>query len=253
MDNLSNVKSTLGTHEPTAMTNYGKVSNRISYNDPVTQTSPASHLKNCSPFRNASPPKHVTITADRNNRTLNDRDVQHLNQTHHDMGRSPLNISRGFTGANTTQQLIYEAPKNDYQDLYNQIEIVRAERDKYAKETHVEKMKNQELEKEFKILRSLINESKGQAKTEANLQVQTMYEREKAARITAESDLSILRQQLADAMTASRKESQSLKKALSEMQQQNQVSMRTIYEKQDQNLSQMDQLEDLSRIIQEKD
>lgn len=44
-----------------------------------------------------------------------------------------------------------------------------------------------------------------------------------------------------------------MKKALSDMQATNQQSLATIYEKGDQNLEQMQQLEDLSKIIREKD
>lgn len=72
-------------------------------------------------------------------------------------------------------------------------------------------------------------------------------------RINAEGDVNRLRQQLADALAGSHRDELNLKKALSEMQLINQQNLQTIYEKGDQNLAQMDQLEDLSKIIRQKD
>ena len=72
-------------------------------------------------------------------------------------------------------------------------------------------------------------------------------------RITCESDVNRLRQQLADTLSASHRDTLNLKKALTDMQQTNAQALQTIYEKGDQNLQQMQQLEDLSKIIREKD
>ena len=72
-------------------------------------------------------------------------------------------------------------------------------------------------------------------------------------RIHAENDVNRLRAQLADALAASHRDTLNLKKALSDMQATNQQNLATIYEKGDQNLEQMQQLEDLSKIIRDKD
>jgi hypothetical protein len=58
-------------------------------------------------------------------------------------------------------------------------------------------------------------------------------------RITSEQDCNRLRQQLADALSGSHRDTLNLKKALSDMQQTNAQALQTIYEKGDQNLQQM--------------
>lgn len=62
-----------------------------------------------------------------------------------------------------------------------------------------------------------------------------------------------LRQQLADTLAASHRDVTNLKKALTDMQTTNAASLATIYEKGDQNIELMQQLEDLARIIREKE
>lgn len=79
------------------------------------------------------------------------------------------------------------------------------------------------------------------------------YEHERELRIQAENDLGRVRQQLADQLQNSHRDICNLKKALSDMQQLNNKNLQTIYEKGDQNLQQMQQLEDLSAIIRVKD
>lgn len=58
-------------------------------------------------------------------------------------------------------------------------------------------------------------------------------------RITSEQDCNRLRQQLADALSSSHRDTLNLKKALTDMQQTNAQALQTIYEKGDQNLQQM--------------
>ena len=55
-------------------------------------------------------------------------------------------------------------------------------------------------------------------------------------RIVCEQDVNRLRQQLADALASSHRDTLNLKKALSDMQQTNSQALQTIYEKGDQNL-----------------
>ena len=83
--------------------------------------------------------------------------------------------------------------------------------------------------------------------------IRNQYEKEREHRIQAESDLMRVRQQLADHLANSHRDVQNLKKALSDMQQLNNKNLQTIYEKGDQNLQQLQQLEDLSAIIRVKD
>ena len=54
-------------------------------------------------------------------------------------------------------------------------------------------------------------------------------------------------------MAANARDTTNLKKALTEMQMLNNKNLATIYEKGDQNLAQMQQMEDLSAIIRSKD
>ena len=83
--------------------------------------------------------------------------------------------------------------------------------------------------------------------------LRNQYAAERELRINSESDLARVRQQLADCIAANARDTTNLKKALTEMQQLNNKNLATIYEKGDQNLAQMQQMEDLSAIIRTKD
>ena len=69
----------------------------------------------------------------------------------------------------------------------------------------------------------------------------------------AEQDVARLRQQLADTLAGSHRDTLNIKKAITEMQQINQQNLQIIYQKGDQHIAQMDQLEDLSGLIRTKD
>ena len=76
---------------------------------------------------------------------------------------------------------------------------------------------------------------------------------ERELRVQAENDCNRLRNQLADALAASHRDTLNLKKALTDMQKTNHQSLATVYEKGDQNLELMQQLEDLAKIIRDKE
>ena len=69
--------------------------------------------------------------------------------------------------------------------------------------------------------------------------LRNQYAAERELRINSESDLARVRQQLADSIAANHRDTTNLKKALTEMQMLNNKNLATIYEKGDQNLSQM--------------
>ena len=85
-------------------------------------------------------------------------------------------------------------------------------------EASLEKAKNLELEKEFMVLRGLIAESQKPIGSEENLMLRNQYQNERQLRINAEQEISVLRQQLADALAGSHRDTVNLKKALSDMQ-----------------------------------
>ena len=69
--------------------------------------------------------------------------------------------------------------------------------------------------------------------------IRNSYNHERELRINAENDVARLRQQLADSLGGSHRDITNLKKALTDMQQENNRNLQTIYEKGDQNLAQM--------------
>jgi hypothetical protein len=68
------------------------------------------------------------------------------------------------------------------------------ERDHFAAEASAEKAKNLELEKEFMVLRQLISEQTKPIGSEENMMLRNQYQNERALRINAEQEISILRQ-----------------------------------------------------------
>ena len=72
-------------------------------------------------------------------------------------------------------------------------------------------------------------------------------------RAAADADVARLRQQLSESTGGGHRDIKNLKKALEDMQNELDRNLQTIYEKGDANLMQMQQLEDLSAIIQQKD
>jgi len=67
--------------------------------------------------------------------------------------------------------------------------------------------------------------------------IRNSYNHERELRINAENDVARLRQQLADSLGGSHRDITNLKKALTDMQQENNRNLQTIYEKGDQNLA----------------
>ena len=67
-------------------------------------------------------------------------------------------------------------------------------------------------------MRRLIAEAQKPVGAEENLLLRNQYTTERELRITAESDLSRMRQQLADSLASSHRDVTNLKKALSDMQ-----------------------------------
>ena len=67
------------------------------------------------------------------------------------------------------------------------------------------------------VLRSLIMENSRPIGSEENLMLRNQYQNERSLRINAEQEISILRQQLADALAGSHRDNVNLKKALSDM------------------------------------
>lgn len=115
---------------------------------------------------------------------------------------------------------IYEDPIHTamrVDDMLKEIESLRADRDFFQNEMLVERSKNAELEQEFQILRGLIAENSKPIGYEENLMLKSQYHQERELRITAEQDVNRLRQQLADALAASHRDTLNLKKALSDM------------------------------------
>lgn len=111
------------------------------------------------------------------------------------------------------------------EDLCREIDTLRRERDTFAHELDVERGKNAELENEFIVLRGLIAENTRPIGLEENLALKHQFEMERELRITAEADINRLRQQLADALASSHRDTVNLKKALSDMQATNQQSL----------------------------
>jgi hypothetical protein len=68
------------------------------------------------------------------------------------------------------------------------------EKEFYEREYALEKAKNLELEKEFMVLRSLITESQKPIGADENLMLRNQYQNERALRINAEQEISLLRQ-----------------------------------------------------------
>lgn len=140
-----------------------------------------------------------------------------------------------------------------FNELISQIETLSRERDHFFSLYQQERNKNLELEKEFHTLRDLIAQAQKPVGLEENLMLKNQYLNERDLRIQAESESSRLRQQLTDQMQVSHRDVSNLKKALSDMQLLNNKNLQTIYEKGDQNLQQMQQIEDLSAIIRKRD
>ena len=68
------------------------------------------------------------------------------------------------------------------------------------------------------VLRALIAENSRPIGAEENIMLRNQYQNERALRINAEQEISVLRQQLADALAGSHRDTVNLKKALSDMQ-----------------------------------
>ena len=108
------------------------------------------------------------------------------------------------------------------------------------KDTNAEKTKNLELEKEFIVLRGLIQEQNKPQTGHEVLIMKSQYENERGLRMSAETDVGRLRQQLADTVAGGHRDTSNLKKALSDLHALNQHNLQTIYEKGDQNLANME-------------
>lgn len=85
------------------------------------------------------------------------------------------------------------------------------------------------------------------------MMLRNQFAHERELRIQSENDAKMIRQQLADTLSEIHRDTTNLKKAISDMQVQNNRNLQTIYSKGDQNLQQMQQLEELSSIIRQKD
>jgi hypothetical protein len=85
-------------------------------------------------------------------------------------------------------------PSNYELELKNQIRMLEHERDHFRREAVAEKSKNEELEKEFVVLRGLIAEAQKNSATQENLMLRSHMEEERRARISAEADVAKLRQ-----------------------------------------------------------
>lgn len=118
------------------------------------------------------------------------------------------------------------------EELMQQIEELKADRDFYIKECEMERAKNRELEEEFAVLRGLIAETRPVG-YEENIVLKNQFLHEREMRVQAENDVNRLRMQLADTLAASHRDTMNLKKALTDMQQTNAKSLATIYEKGD--------------------
>jgi len=67
------------------------------------------------------------------------------------------------------------------------------------------------------VLRQLIHETTRPIGYDENLLIKSQYHQEKESRITAEQDVNRLRQQLADTLASSHRDTLNLKKAFSDM------------------------------------
>lgn len=115
---------------------------------------------------------------------------------------------------------VYEHPINlayRVDELLKEIETLKRERDAFEHEARMERAKNQELEEEFHVLRKLIQENTRPIGYEENLLLKTQFHQEREMRIVCEQDVNRLRQQLADALASSHRDTLNLKKALSDM------------------------------------
>ena len=84
-------------------------------------------------------------------------------------------------------------------------------------------------------------------------QMQVQYENERAMRINSEGDISRLREQLADQMAQSKKEIDTLRRAIDDMKYTNEEQLRQINVKNEEIESMMDQMDNLSKIIGQKE
>mmetsp|Transcript_19236 Transcript_19236/g.29489 ORF Transcript_19236/g.29489 Transcript_19236/m.29489 type:complete len:245 (-) Transcript_19236:336-1070(-) len=160
----------------------------------------------------------------------------HLHSSRKDLGRgaSPLRSSinnnpggyepvgkpagaAGGTTGGAGRSSSNHAGSHYVQELLSQVETLQRERDHYMKECTHEKAKNQELEKEFVILRGLISEQSKPTGNHELLLIRSQYEQERSLRISSEADVGRLRQQLADSLAGSHRDTLNLKKALSDM------------------------------------
>ena len=80
------------------------------------------------------------------------------------------------------------------EDLLAEIEGLKADRDFYMKEADMERVKNRELEEEFHVLRSLIQENTRPIGHEENIALRSQLVHERELRVTTEHDLARLRQ-----------------------------------------------------------
>lgn len=88
---------------------------------------------------------------------------------------------------------------------------------------------------------------------ESNHHLQKQYQDERLMRINAEGDISRLREQLADEISSSRKEIDNLRKALDDMRYKQEESIRNINVKNEEIEAMLDQLDNLSKIIERKE
>ena len=110
------------------------------------------------------------------------------------------------------------APTNSgLQEMLSRVEMLQRERDQYANDAYLEKQKNLELEKEFHVLRGLIQEAQKPVGQEENMMLRNQYGHERDLRIQSENDAKMIRQQLADTLSEIHRDTTNLKKAISDM------------------------------------
>ena len=78
-------------------------------------------------------------------------------------------------------------------DLLREIEDLKIQRDHFAKEADMERVKNRELEDEFHVLRTLIAENNKPVGYEENMALKHQFHHEREMRIHAENDVNRLR------------------------------------------------------------
>ena len=103
---------------------------------------------------------------------------------------------------------------------------------------------NEDLKRDLEAMRDLQESAK---------QVNKHYQDERQMRLNAEADISRLREQMADVLSTSKQETDCLKRAIEDMKLKYEEAVRNVNVKNEEIESMMDQMDNLSKIIENKE